>query len=55
MILKGSEVNGNYYVCPVFNEMILSGKEITSYEINSENYHSLMSVELLENYKNSME
>jgi len=53
MILKGAHTNGAYYVCPTFNEMILDYKNITSIEINSNNYHSFMSPDLIEEYKKS--
>ena len=37
MIDKEIRVNGEYYVAPVYNEMIKDGKKITSYNIGSEN------------------
>jgi len=55
MILKGAHVNGAYYICPVFNEMILDHKEIGSLKIDSSHYHSLMSPELVEEYKKYIE
>lgn len=38
MIKKGVNVNGRYYVCPVYNEMILKQKKIGIYQINREDY-----------------
>lgn len=40
-IRKDANVNGNYYVCPVFNEMILAQKKLFAYEIENKSYHSL--------------
>ena len=37
MIEKEIRVNGEYYVAPVYNEMIKDGKKITFYNIGSEN------------------
>tara|TARA_Y200000002_G_scaffold230932_2_gene190663 strand:+ start:1821 stop:2561 length:741 start_codon:yes stop_codon:yes gene_type:complete len=55
MIEKGSEVNGKYYLCPIFNEMILDNKKIISYQIDSQKYHSLMTPDLFKDYKKLME
>lgn len=41
MILKNASVNGNYYVCPCFNEMILEYKKIGIYRIEKQRYFNL--------------
>ena len=51
MILKGSHVNNIYYVCPVFNEMILDGKKIVVSEIEHTEYHSLSTPNLVSKYE----
>ncbi|MDB3972309.1 glycosyltransferase family 2 protein [Candidatus Thioglobus sp.] len=51
MIMKDASVDGNFYICPVFNEMILSQKIIKTFSIESQQYHSFMSPEMLINYK----
>lgn len=38
MIKKGASVNGKYYVCPVYNEMILKQLYIGAYQIDREKY-----------------
>lgn len=38
MIMKNVNVNGNFYVCPSFNEMILEQKKIGIYEIPKNSY-----------------
>jgi len=38
MIKKGASVKGKYYVCPVYNEMVLDGRKIGVYEIRKEQY-----------------
>jgi len=43
MILKDGHVNGTFYICPIFNEMILDQKKISTFEISADEYHSLMS------------
>ena len=51
MILKGGDVNGLYYICPVFNEMILEHKNILTYPIDSKKYHSFMSPEKVKEFE----
>ena len=41
MIRKDANVNGLYYACPAYNEMILKQKIIGCYKIDSENYYPL--------------
>lgn len=41
MIQKDAHVNGLFYVCPSYNEMILQHKKIGIYEIPKKSYHSL--------------
>lgn len=38
MIKKGARVNGKYYVCPVYNEMILKQFYVGTYQIDRERY-----------------
>lgn len=38
MIKKGASVNGKYYVCPVYNEMILKQLYVGIYQIERESY-----------------
>lgn len=51
MIKKDANVNGFYYVCPAFNEMILEQKKISTYKISREQYHSIANVEGLKQYE----
>lgn len=41
MIKKGASVNGQYYVCPTYNEMILRQKKIGTYSISKQDYFNL--------------
>jgi dTDP-glucose pyrophosphorylase len=34
MISKNIRVNNEFYVCPVFNEAIVDGKKISTYEVD---------------------
>ena len=38
MILKEAHVDGVYFVCPAYNEMILNQAKIGTYEIKREQY-----------------
>jgi len=51
MILKDSHVNGMFYVCPVFNEMVLNNKKIGTFKIDMKKYHSLMNPEMVRQYE----
>lgn len=55
MIMKDAHVDGKFFVCPVFNEMILDQRLIKTTRIKSEQYHSLMTPELIDDYKNFLE
>lgn len=41
MIRKDANVSGSFYVCPVYNEMLLDQARIGVFRIPRENYHSL--------------
>lgn len=41
MVKKGADVDGQFYVCPVFNEMVLQQKVIGVYQISQDDYFSL--------------
>jgi len=43
MIGKGAAVDGRYYVCPVYNELVLRGRRIVTHEIARDRYFSLTS------------
>lgn len=51
MILKGGSVRDKYYVCPVFNEMILEQKKILTHSIKHQDYHSFMSQEKIKEFE----
>lgn len=54
MILKGADVNGGYFVCPTFNELILSQKKIGTYHIDREQYVSLATPQAVEDYEQDL-
>ncbi len=41
MISKGASVDGQYFVCPALNELVLTHSKIVVHEVSRENYHSL--------------
>ena len=41
MIYKDASVNGNFYVCPVMNELVLEQARIGIFSIDSSRYHPL--------------
>jgi NDP-sugar pyrophosphorylase family protein len=50
MIRKNIRVNNEFYVCPVYNEMIASGAKIKTYEIEMRRMHGLGTPEDLKIY-----
>jgi dTDP-glucose pyrophosphorylase len=55
MIRKREPVNEQYYVCPVFNEMIVTGQKIGVYEISKSEYFSLTSEKGMEDFESHIE
>jgi len=51
-IRKGADVNGAYYIAPSINQMILSNKKISTFEIDSKQYHSFYSPKKIREYEN---
>ena len=50
MIKKDIRTNGEFYVCPVYNQMILSGKRIGAHQIEASKMHGLGTPEDLERF-----
>lgn len=51
MIKKGASVNGQYYVCPCYNEMILKQKKIGVFQISKEDYFNLNQQKGIDDYE----
>ena len=51
MISKNASVNGSFFVCPVFNEMILQQMYIGTYRIEKDQYYSFSHDSGIEAYK----
>lgn len=54
MIRKDAHVNGSFYVCPVFNEMILRHGRVGVYHISRSAYVSLATPQNVEEYEQSL-
>lgn len=50
MLMKHATVSGEFYVCPVYNELVLMGKRIGIYPILREQMHSLGTPEDVEQF-----
>ena len=50
MIRKDASVDGAFYVCPVFNEMILRGRRIGTHHVERDRYFSLASLHGVDAY-----
>ncbi len=55
MIRKDACVNGIFYICPAFNELILMQKKLGIYMINRENNYSLANPDGVEAYLKHLE
>lgn len=51
MIKKGAEVDGKFFVCPVYNEMILNQKRVGVYRIEKEQYFNFSHIKGIELYE----
>lgn len=54
MIRKGASVNGAYFVCPTFNELILDQKRVGIYAVDREKYISLATPQAIEEYEQEL-
>lgn len=54
MILKCANVNGLFYVCPAYNELILRNQRIGTYLIEKQQYVSLTNPHAVELYENKL-
>ncbi|MBV9801646.1 MAG: glycosyltransferase family 2 protein [Solirubrobacterales bacterium] len=51
MIRKDVSVDGAFYICPVFNELVLNGRRIGTHHIERERYFSLSSMHGVDVYE----
>lgn len=51
MIRKDASVDGAFYVCPVFNELILAGRRVGTHHLERERYFSLSSMHGVDAYE----
>ena len=54
LIRKDARVNGAFYICPTFNELILEHRRIGIYPIDSKNYHPLKSGRQIEQFEGEL-
>lgn len=55
MILKDAQVDGSYYICPVYNEMILQQKNIGVYRIDKQQYFNFKEQVGMDAYKSYLQ
>ena len=55
MIRKDAHVNGIFYICPVFNELVLAQKRIGIHAVDARQYHPLKTERQLHQYEVSFE
>lgn len=55
MIRKDARVNDNFFICPVFNELVLENYKIGTYKIDEKNYYPLKDLKQLQDFENKFE
>jgi dTDP-glucose pyrophosphorylase len=50
-IKKGNTTDGQYYVAPVFNELVLDGKRVVALQVDSSRYHSFFTPQRIQDYE----
>lgn len=55
MIRDDIRVNGEFYVCPVFNEMIVQGQTINAYEIDAKDMHTMGTPDALRAFQKKLQ
>jgi len=51
MIRKDSSVNGDFFIAPALNELVLAGKKIRMVPVLTERYHTLYSPQKIKEYE----
>jgi hypothetical protein len=51
MIEKDAQVNGQFYIAPALNELVLMGKNMETYSIPSAKYHNFYSPQKIKEYE----
>jgi dTDP-glucose pyrophosphorylase len=51
LMLKAGDPDKEFYVCPVYNELILQGGRIATWQIEARNYHNLSDPNGVRNYE----
>jgi len=51
MIRKSESINGNYFIAPTLNQMILAGKDIRFYALENSLYHTFYTPQKIEEYE----
>ena len=55
MIRKDAHVNGIFYICPAFNELILNQLRIGAYSVDASNYYPLKTDKQLDGFEAAIE
>lgn len=54
-IQKDSSVNGNFYIAPTLNEMILMGKKIRTVKVDTKRYHTFYTPQKIKEYESQLQ
>ncbi len=54
MIKKDATVNGQFYISPVFNELVLKNKKLLTYPIEADKYHTFYTPQKIAEYERGL-
>lgn len=55
MIKKDASVNGQFYISPVFNELVLRNRKLGIFDIDKERYHTFYNPQKIKEYERSIQ
>lgn len=55
MIQKDSSINGNFYIAPTLNEMILQGKKVKTVKVDVHRYHTFYTPQKIKEYESQQQ
>ena len=55
MIKKDAAINGQFYISPVFNELVLKNKTLLTHPIETEQFHTFYTPQKIEEYERGLQ
>lgn len=55
MIRKDASIEGNFYIAPVFNELVLKNLKLNTYRIENSNFHTFYTPQKIDEYERALQ